>query len=97
MGSSGLAATLRAAAALLRLDAEWDWFVTLHAADYPLVTQDGEIHSQPPCSSSYRNPFRVSGSVSSGSSTDHMPYLALLPGPELFLSSIVDGYFGHFT
>ncbi|CAM0878841.1 unnamed protein product [Alopecurus aequalis] len=44
MGSSGLAATLRAAAALLRLDAEWDWFVTLHAADYPLVTQDDLIH-----------------------------------------------------
>uniref|UniRef100_A0A0Q3PE26 Uncharacterized protein n=2 Tax=Paniceae TaxID=147428 RepID=A0A0Q3PE26_SETIT len=40
MGSSGLAATLRAAAAMLRLDAEWDWFVTLNAADYPLLTQD---------------------------------------------------------
>uniref|UniRef100_A0A453DQQ2 Xylosyltransferase 1 n=1 Tax=Aegilops tauschii subsp. strangulata TaxID=200361 RepID=A0A453DQQ2_AEGTS len=44
MGSSGLAATLRAAAALLRLDAEWDWFVTLSAADYPLLTQDDLIH-----------------------------------------------------
>jgi len=43
MGSSGLAATLRAAAAMLRLDAEWDWFVTLNAADYPLLTQDGKI------------------------------------------------------
>jgi hypothetical protein len=43
MGSSGLAATLRAAAALLRLDSEWDWFVTLSAADYPLLTQDGKI------------------------------------------------------
>ncbi|CAO2185408.1 unnamed protein product [Urochloa humidicola] len=44
MGSSGLAATLRAAAAMLRLDAEWDWFVTLNAADYPLLTQDDLIH-----------------------------------------------------
>jgi hypothetical protein len=43
MGSSGLAATLRAAAALLRLDSEWDWFITLSAADYPLLTQDGKI------------------------------------------------------
>ena len=43
MGSSGLAGTLRAAAAMLRLDAEWDWFVTLNAADYPLLTQDGKI------------------------------------------------------
>ncbi|XP_020405727.1 beta-glucuronosyltransferase GlcAT14A isoform X1 [Zea mays] len=44
MGSSGLAATLRAAAAMLRLDAEWDWFITLSAADYPLLTQDDLIH-----------------------------------------------------
>ncbi|OEL19431.1 hypothetical protein BAE44_0019548 [Dichanthelium oligosanthes] len=47
MGSSGLATTLRAAAAMLRLDAEWDWFVTLHAADYPLLTQDGPRHHYP--------------------------------------------------
>ena len=40
-GTTGLAATLRAAAAMLRLDSGWDWFVTLSAADYPLVTQDG--------------------------------------------------------
>lgn len=44
MGSSGLAATLRAAAVLLRIDDGWDWFVTLNAADYPLVTQDDLIH-----------------------------------------------------
>jgi len=41
VGSSGLAGTLRAAAVLLRLHADWDWFLTLNAADYPLVTQDG--------------------------------------------------------
>jgi hypothetical protein len=28
---------------MLRLDAEWDWFITLSAADYPLLTQDGKI------------------------------------------------------
>ncbi|XP_078174697.1 core-2/I-branching beta-1,6-N-acetylglucosaminyltransferase family protein [Carex rostrata] len=44
MGSSELAGTLGAAAAMLRLDHEWDWFVTLSAADYPLLTQDDLIH-----------------------------------------------------
>jgi hypothetical protein len=43
MGSSGLAAMLLAATMLLRLDLEWDWFITLSAADYPLLTQDGKI------------------------------------------------------
>jgi hypothetical protein len=43
MGSSGLAATLLAATMLLWLDLEWDWFITLSAADYPLLTQDGKI------------------------------------------------------
>lgn len=41
MGSSVLAATLHAAAVLLRLDGGWDWFVTLSSSDYPLVTPDG--------------------------------------------------------
>ncbi|KAJ1684877.1 hypothetical protein LUZ63_016267 [Rhynchospora breviuscula] len=44
IGSSGLAATLGAAAALLRLDPDWDWFITLSADDYPLLTQDDLIH-----------------------------------------------------
>jgi Core-2/I-Branching enzyme len=43
MGSSGLAGTLGAAAAMLRLDREWDWFITLSADDYPLLTQDGML------------------------------------------------------
>jgi hypothetical protein len=46
VGSSGLAGTLRAAAVLLRLHPDWDWFVTLNAADYPLVTQDGRPTAQ---------------------------------------------------
>ncbi|KAB5538108.1 hypothetical protein DKX38_015641 [Salix brachista] len=41
MGSSNLAAILRAAAILLRMDAGWTWFVSLSAMDYPLITQDG--------------------------------------------------------
>ncbi|KAJ6988151.1 hypothetical protein NC653_021165 [Populus alba x Populus x berolinensis] len=41
MGSSNLAAMLRAAAILLRMDAGWTWFVSLSATDYPLITQDG--------------------------------------------------------
>lgn len=44
MGSSGLAATLHAASVLLRMEGGWDWFVTLSAADYPLLTQDDLIH-----------------------------------------------------
>ncbi|CAL4910297.1 unnamed protein product [Urochloa decumbens] len=45
VGSSGLAGTLRAAAVLLRLHPDWDWFLTLNAADYPLVTQDDLIYA----------------------------------------------------
>ena len=40
-GPSAVAAVLRGAAVLLRVAADWDWLVTLGAADYPLVTQDG--------------------------------------------------------
>ncbi|KAL6566353.1 hypothetical protein OROGR_001968 [Orobanche gracilis] len=41
MGSTNLAAILRAAAVLLKVDDGWDWFITLSAMDYPLITQDG--------------------------------------------------------
>ncbi|XP_043699108.1 beta-glucuronosyltransferase GlcAT14A-like [Telopea speciosissima] len=44
MGSSNIAATLRAAAILLRVDSGWDWFITLTASDYPLLTQDDLSH-----------------------------------------------------
>ncbi|XP_077253750.1 beta-glucuronosyltransferase GlcAT14A-like [Tasmannia lanceolata] len=44
MGSSILAATLRAAAIMMRIDGGWDWFITLSALDYPLVTQDDLFH-----------------------------------------------------
>lgn len=44
VGSSGLAGTLRAASVLLRLHPDWDWFITLNAADYPVVTQDDLIY-----------------------------------------------------
>ncbi|XP_039006294.1 beta-glucuronosyltransferase GlcAT14A-like [Hibiscus syriacus] len=40
MGSTHIAATLRAAAMLMKLDRGWDWFIALSALDYPLVTQD---------------------------------------------------------
>jgi protein xylosyltransferase len=43
-GSSVLAAALHGAAVLLRVGADWDWFVTLSSSDYPLVTQDGKLH-----------------------------------------------------
>ncbi|KAL5553382.1 hypothetical protein UlMin_040783 [Ulmus minor] len=44
MGSSNIATTLRAAAILLRVDSGWDWFITLSAMDYPLITQDDLSH-----------------------------------------------------
>ncbi|ONI14998.1 hypothetical protein PRUPE_3G020200 [Prunus persica] len=45
MGSSALAATLHAAALLLKLSADWDWFITLSASDYPLIPQDDLLHA----------------------------------------------------
>ncbi|CAN6451702.1 unnamed protein product [Victoria cruziana] len=45
MGSSTLAAILHGAAVLLRIDGGWDWFITLSASDYPLVTQDDLLHA----------------------------------------------------
>ncbi|XP_050104504.1 beta-glucuronosyltransferase GlcAT14C-like [Malus sylvestris] len=45
MGSSALAATLNAAALLLKLSADWDWFITLSASDYPLMNQDDLLHA----------------------------------------------------
>ncbi|KAJ4961627.1 hypothetical protein NE237_021537 [Protea cynaroides] len=44
LGSTNIAATLRAAAILLRVDSNWDWFITLSALDYPLLTQDDLSH-----------------------------------------------------
>lgn len=41
LGSTNVAITLRAAAIMLKLGGRWDWFITLSARDYPLVTQDG--------------------------------------------------------
>ncbi|KAL0538692.1 hypothetical protein IC582_022846 [Cucumis melo] len=43
-GSSYIAATLHAAAILLKIDSGWDWFITLSAKDYPLITQDDLAH-----------------------------------------------------
>lgn len=39
-GSTMVANTLHACAILLKKSGEWDWFINLSAADYPLVTQD---------------------------------------------------------
>ena len=30
---------------MMKLDAGWNWFVTLSARDYPLVTQDGNANT----------------------------------------------------
>ena len=57
---SAVAAVLRGAAVLLRVAADWDWLVTLGAADYPLVTQDGGC-------------FRLSRHVPAWSVSDSMP------------------------
>ncbi|KAL8157537.1 beta-glucuronosyltransferase GlcAT14A-like [Apium graveolens] len=44
MGASNIAAILRGGAILLKMDKGWDWFVTLSALDYPLITQDDLSH-----------------------------------------------------
>ncbi|KAF1880386.1 hypothetical protein Lal_00011444 [Lupinus albus] len=44
LGSSNVAITLRAAAIMLKLDGGWNWFITLSASDYPLITQDDLSH-----------------------------------------------------
>ncbi|XP_012573096.1 beta-glucuronosyltransferase GlcAT14A-like isoform X3 [Cicer arietinum] len=44
MGSSSLSASLHAAALLLKLNEDWDWFITLSSSDYPLMTQDDILH-----------------------------------------------------
>ncbi|TXG57239.1 hypothetical protein EZV62_018552 [Acer yangbiense] len=44
MGSSNVAAVLRAVAILLKVDRGWNWFIALSAVDYPLVTQDDLAH-----------------------------------------------------
>lgn len=44
-GCSSVSATLHGASLLLRLSENWDWFINLNAADYPLVTQDGNLFS----------------------------------------------------
>ncbi|KAH1238114.1 Beta-glucuronosyltransferase GlcAT14A [Glycine max] len=45
MGSSALSAPLHAAALLLKLNPDWEWFITLTASDYPLMTQDDILHA----------------------------------------------------
>lgn len=40
-GSSTISSTLHGASILLKLSKNWDWFISLNAADYPLVSQDG--------------------------------------------------------
>ncbi|KAG8372788.1 hypothetical protein BUALT_Bualt12G0103400 [Buddleja alternifolia] len=39
-GPSALSSTLHAASVLLRISSNWDWFINLSAAHYPLITQD---------------------------------------------------------
>ncbi|BBN02772.1 beta-glucuronosyltransferase [Marchantia polymorpha subsp. ruderalis] len=43
-GPTMVAATLHAAAILIKQKADFDWFINLSASDYPLVTQDDLLH-----------------------------------------------------
>ncbi|XP_073147713.1 beta-glucuronosyltransferase GlcAT14A-like isoform X2 [Henckelia pumila] len=45
MGASGLAAVLHAAAVLLKISMDWDWFIPLTTLDYPLLTQDDILYA----------------------------------------------------
>lgn len=42
-GPTMIASTLHAVAILLKQARDWDWFINLSAADYPLVSQDGNF------------------------------------------------------
>ncbi|ONK69526.1 uncharacterized protein A4U43_C05F23910 [Asparagus officinalis] len=42
--ASAVASVLHGAAMLLKINQNWDWFITLSASDYPLVTQDDLLH-----------------------------------------------------
>ncbi|KAK3040740.1 hypothetical protein RJ639_029262 [Escallonia herrerae] len=44
MGSTSIAHVLHAAAILLKVDGGWDWFFSLSASDYPLLSQDDLSH-----------------------------------------------------
>ncbi|KAL3697788.1 hypothetical protein R1sor_011864 [Riccia sorocarpa] len=43
-GPTMVAATLHAAAILIKQKADFDWFINLSASDYPLITQDDLLH-----------------------------------------------------
>lgn len=45
MAASGLAAVLHAAALLLRVRPDWDWFIPLSASDYPIMPQDDILYA----------------------------------------------------
>ncbi|KAH6773291.1 hypothetical protein C2S52_003839 [Perilla frutescens var. hirtella] len=45
MAASGLAALLHAAALLLRIRPDWDWFIPLSTSDYPLLPQDDILYA----------------------------------------------------
>ncbi|KAJ7951992.1 Beta-glucuronosyltransferase [Quillaja saponaria] len=45
MGSSALSAALHAAALLMKIGTDWDWFVILSPSDYPLMSQDDILHA----------------------------------------------------
>ncbi|XP_031281320.1 beta-glucuronosyltransferase GlcAT14A-like [Pistacia vera] len=44
-GASALSAVLHAAALLLKIGSDWDWFIPLSASDYPLMSQDDLLHA----------------------------------------------------
>ncbi|CAM6079325.1 unnamed protein product [Sphagnum tenellum] len=43
-GPTMVSSTLHGAAILLKSRKDWDWFINLSAADYPLITQDDLLH-----------------------------------------------------
>ncbi|KDO43049.1 hypothetical protein CISIN_1g012284mg [Citrus sinensis] len=43
-GSTSISSTLHGASILLKLSKNWDWFINLNAADYPLIKQDDLLH-----------------------------------------------------
>ncbi|XP_047329409.1 beta-glucuronosyltransferase GlcAT14B-like [Impatiens glandulifera] len=81
-GSTPLALLLQAAAILLKTCTDWDWFVNLHASDYPLITQDDFLHIM---SSVPRN-LNFIEHTSNISSSDQQRILEVIVDPDIYLA-----------
>ncbi|KAL6980472.1 hypothetical protein U1Q18_022110 [Sarracenia purpurea var. burkii] len=82
-GSTPLALVLHGAAVLLRYRRDWDWFVNLDAADYPLISQDDFLHIL----SFVPRDFNFIEHTSNTSWKEYQRIMEIIVDPGLYLSS----------